>query len=104
MCLYVPCCDIRYDFCIKRCLVRLYLCIVVPNTYWGVFFVYFLVYYLCLVYHMLLVSLDCLFLITPSVFSNVYLNYQILNNKHSEIKEYAHVHLNDMYCLYLNIS
>jgi hypothetical protein len=38
-----------------------------------------------------------------TLFSNVYLNYQILNNKHSEIKEYAHVHLNDMYCLYLEI-
>ena len=25
MCLYVPCCDIRYDFRIKRCWVRLYL-------------------------------------------------------------------------------
>ena len=31
------------------------------------------VFVLCLVYPMLLVSLDCLFLITPSVFSNVYL-------------------------------
>ena len=48
MCLYVPCRDIRYDFCIKRCLVSLYLCIVVPNTYWAVFF--------CLFFGLLLVS------------------------------------------------
>jgi len=31
------------------------------------------VFILCLVYPMLLVSLDCLFFIAPSVFSNVYL-------------------------------
>jgi hypothetical protein len=33
------------------------------------------VFVLCLVYPMLPVSLDCLFLITPSVFSNVYLQF-----------------------------
>jgi len=33
------------------------------------------VFVLCLVYSMLPVSLDCLFLITPSVLSNVYLQF-----------------------------
>jgi hypothetical protein len=40
--------------------------------YCVVFFVLF-VFVLCLVYPMLPVSLDCPFLIAPSVFSNVYL-------------------------------
>jgi hypothetical protein len=31
----------------------------------------------CFVYHMLAVSLDCTFLIAPSVFSNVYLMYAL---------------------------
>jgi len=49
-----------------------YLCcvclhIVVSNTYCVMFL-------LCLVYPMLLVSLDCHFLIAPAVFSNIYLN------------------------------
>jgi len=35
--------------------------------------VFFCVFVLCLVYPMLPVSLDCPFLIAPSVFSNVYL-------------------------------
>jgi hypothetical protein len=38
-----------------------------------VFFVVLCVFVLCLVYPMLLVSMDCPFLIAPSVFSNVYL-------------------------------
>jgi hypothetical protein len=53
-----------------------YLCkslsIVVSNTYCVVFFVLF-VFVLCLEEPMLPVSLDCSFLIVPSVFSNVYL-------------------------------
>ena len=36
-------------------------------------FIYYLHYVLCLVYPILPVSLDCPFLVTPSVFSNVYL-------------------------------
>jgi hypothetical protein len=50
-----------------------YLClfaIVVANTYCVVFFVLF-VFVLCCVYPMLPVSLDCPFLIAPSIFSNV---------------------------------
>jgi len=45
-----------------------YLCIMVSNPYRVVF----LLCFLRLVYHMLPVSLDCLFVITPSVFSDVY--------------------------------
>jgi len=81
----------------KRCSVRLYLqlfvgvlltlfyiicvClrIVVSNTYCVYDFV-LLVFVLCLVYTMLLVSLDCLFLIAPSVLSNVYFSFTNYNN------------------------
>jgi hypothetical protein len=65
----------------KQCSVRLYLqlfvggliylicvclCIIVSNTYCFCFV------FLCLMYPMMLVSLDCPFLIAPSVFANVY--------------------------------
>ena len=90
---WVPCCDVRYIFLIKRCSVRLYLkffayvicvcfCIVVSNTYCVVIFVLvvfvlctqMLPFFLdCLVYPMLPVFLDCPFLIDPSVFSKVYM-------------------------------
>ena len=40
--------------------------------FWG-FFLFWFVFVLCLVYPMLPVSLDCPFLIAPSIFSNVYL-------------------------------
>jgi hypothetical protein len=77
----VPLYDVRYNFHIKRCSVRLYLqlfvgvlvsylrClrIVVSNTYCFCFV------FLRRVYLMLPVSLVCPFLIAPSVFSNVYL-------------------------------
>ena len=49
--------------CAQRCPTHIVLCL---------FFVY-----LHLVYSMLLVSLDCLFLISPSVFSNVYLSVSL---------------------------
>jgi hypothetical protein len=45
-------------------LIVLVLCVVL---------IFFFVFVLCRVYPMLSVSLDCSFLITPSVFSNVYL-------------------------------
>ena len=49
-----------------------YLCMVVSNTYCVVFFVLF-VFVLCFMYPISPVSLDCPFLIAPSVFSNVFL-------------------------------
>ena len=85
----VPCGGVRYYFRNNKtlCSVRLYprlsvggawlicvicacLRIVVSNTYCVVFF-------LRLVYPMLPVSLDCQFLIAPSVFSNVYLSVSL---------------------------
>ena len=80
--------DVRFVFtssCLFVCkLVSYlrYLCslrIVVSNTYYVVSFVLF-VFVLCFVYLMLQVSLDFPFLISPSVFSNIYLhNYYLLN-------------------------
>ena len=56
----VPCCDVRYDF--------------LMFTYTGVqHMVCFWFVCLRLVYPMLLISLDCPFVIAPSVFSNLYL-------------------------------
>jgi hypothetical protein len=84
----VSCCDVHSDFRIKRCSVRPYLllfvgglmshlrylclclCILMSKAY-CVVFVFFV---LCLAYPILPVSLNCSFLITPSVFSNVYLS------------------------------
>ena len=89
---WVPCCDVRYDLIsvYKRCSIRLYnpqlfaevvftsyllyLCLIVyiglrHVLYW-VFILF--VFILCNLY-MLPVSLDCPFLIAPSVLSNVYL-------------------------------
>ena len=63
-CLYEGSCLI-YVICV-------YLRIVVANTY-CVVFLFCLYFVLCLVYAMLPVSLDCPFLITPSVFSDIYL-------------------------------
>ena len=48
-----------------------YLCYLCLFVYSDVFFVLF-VFVLCLVYPMLPVSLNCSFLLPPSVFSNVY--------------------------------
>ena len=86
----VPCCDVHYDFCIKRYSVRLYhqllvwglmcylslclfacLLIVESNTYCPAFFSF--VFVLFLVYPILAVSLGCPLLIFTLVFSNVYL-------------------------------
>ena len=84
-----PCSDVRYDFRIKKCLIRLYLQLFVG---WLMFYLRYLwwfaysgvqhilccvfimfVFVLCLVYPMLRVSLDCQLLIAPSVFFSVYL-------------------------------
>jgi hypothetical protein len=51
--------------------------LVVLSTCYVVFFVLFL-FVLCFVLPLLPVSLDCLFLIAPSVLSDVYLNIQII--------------------------
>jgi len=87
MCLYILSyvCDVRYDYRIKRCSVHPYLQLFVEGfisnlcllTHNGVQLLYFVlvlfVFVFYLVYHMLPVSLDCPFLIVPSVFSYVYL-------------------------------
>ena len=80
---WVPCCDVRYDFRIKRSSVNLYLQLFVgglmsylrylwlfaysgvQHILWCVFVL--LVFVLCLVYPMLPVSLNCPILIEPSV-------------------------------------
>ena len=81
-------CDVRYNFCIKTMVGSSFLPVVcrryhdlftlfcflriaLSNTYLRCVYVLFL--FLCLVNPMLAVSLDCPFLIAPSVFSNVYL-------------------------------
>jgi hypothetical protein len=80
----VPCCDVRYDFLIKRCSVRLYLQLFVAKLksylrylclfgYSGVHHILFCVFcFACLrlVCSILSVSLDCPFLIAPSIYSN----------------------------------
>ena len=70
---FISCC--LYDGLCLIYIISVCLRIVVSNTCCGVFFVLF-VLILWFVYPMLPVSLDCSFLITPSVFSDVYL-YQI---------------------------
>ena len=80
---WVPCCDVHYDFRIKRVLgsslplggglmLSYVICvcfrIVVSNAYCVVFLFCFLRF----VYPMLPVSLDSPFLIAPSIFSNFY--------------------------------
>jgi hypothetical protein len=76
---WVPRCDARYNFRIKRCSVRLYLQLFVGgSSLINVICVCGVQHILCcvflrLVYPMLPVSLDCPFLIASSVFSNVYL-------------------------------
>jgi hypothetical protein len=57
-------------------IIRVCLRIVVSNIYCVVFFVLF-VFVLFLVYPLLPVSLDCPFLIAPSVFSNIYLSVSL---------------------------
>ena len=56
------------------------------NTYCIVFFILF-VFDPCLVYPMLPVSLDCPFLIAPSVFSNVYFHGNILLSPQSGVED-----------------
>ena len=84
---WVPCCDVRYDFRIITMFGTSLSPVVCRRTHvLFTLFVFVCVYWcpthivLCLcvvflhfVYHMLPVSLDCHFFITPSVFSNVYL-------------------------------
>ena len=84
MCLYVPSCDVRYDFRIKRCSVRLYLQLFVGGfmSYFCVFVVAYsgvqhilgcvFVFFVMSTLDMLPVSLDCPLLISPPVFSNIY--------------------------------
>jgi hypothetical protein len=81
-----PCCDVLYDFAYKRCsihpvvcwrahvLVTL-LCLLAHSGVQHILFCVFalFIFDLYLVYTMLPVSLDCPFVIVPSVFSSVYL-------------------------------
>ena len=100
---WFPCCDVRYDFriqtmfgsslppvvCMRAQVLLMFLCLFVYSGIqnilctqccqflWIVYFLLSLRYsltFIYLVYPMLPVSLDCLFLIAPSVFSNVYLS------------------------------
>ena len=85
MCLYlVPCCDVCYDFCIKTMfsssLPPLYSEGLIYNlcmfAFSGIQHILCCVFVLLRhVYPVLPVFLDCPFMIGPSVFSNVYLNY-----------------------------
>jgi hypothetical protein len=84
---WVPCCDVRYDFCIKTMFGSSLPPVVCrrPHVLFTLFmFVWvqwcpthvvlcFCFVILRLVYPMLPVSLDCPFLIAPEVFANVYL-------------------------------
>ena len=81
----IPCCDVRYDFRIKRCSSFLYLQLCIQGlvsylrylcllAHSGVQHILGCVFCLVcpqLVYPMLPVSLDCSFFIVPSVVSNV---------------------------------
>ena len=59
----------------------IYYCVVLSVLFLLWCFGFFLfAFLLCLVYPMLPVSLDCSFLVAPSVFSNVYFIQNILNN------------------------
>ena len=85
----VLCCDVTYDFPINTMfssslppvVCRRVHVLFTSNTYCVVFFFWF-AFVLCLVYPKLPVSLDCPFLLAPSVLSNVYfqLNWPIEKN------------------------
>ena len=99
---WVPCCDVRYDFRIKTTfgsflppvvcrrgschiyVICVCLRIVVSNTYFVLFLFGFV--FLPLVYSMLPVSLDCIFLIASSVFSNVY--FYLIISRHMTVDNY----------------
>ena len=86
---YKECCDVRYDFGIAKMVgsvsppvvcgnahviltfIVVFFSIVVSNTYCVVFL-------FCVSSSMLPVSLDCQFVIVPSIFFNVYLQYILL--------------------------
>ena len=91
----VPCCAVRYDFCIEtmfglslppvfcrevHVLFTLYVFFVHSSAQHILCCVFVFV---CLVYTMLLVSLDCPLLIAPSVFSNIYLDHILWNQDHT---------------------
>ena len=78
---WVPSCDVHYDFRIKQCSVHIYLQVFIGGPmsylrylcflrYWYPIHILLCVCFVCLrlVYHMLSFSLDCPFLIAPSVF------------------------------------
>ena len=67
-----------------------YLCLLAYSGVQHIFCFFFglFVFVLCLVYSMLPVSLDCQFLIAPSIFSNIYLITSILACTRSRFKWY----------------
>jgi len=80
---WAPCCDVRYDFCIKTIFDsslppvvcrRAHVTLFEYSGVQHILYCIFVLFFFRLVYHMLPVSLDCPFLIAPSVFSNVYLH------------------------------
>jgi hypothetical protein len=90
---WVPCCDVRYDFRIKTMFglflppvvcrrahvlftLFVFVCVKWCPTQLCCVFVLF-VFVLCLVFTMLHVSMDCPFLIAPSVFSNVSFKFNL---------------------------
>jgi len=76
--------DVRFVFTSSYLSYLRYFCLFAHNGVQHIsccVFVLF-VFVLCLVYHMLPVSLDCPVLISPSVFSNVYL-YTLMYNRRS---------------------
>jgi hypothetical protein len=94
---WVPCCDVCYDFGMQTMFgsslppavcrsafdfILHYLCLFAHSGVQHILCYDFvlLVFVLCLVYTMLLVSLDCQFLIAPSVLSNVYFSFTNYNN------------------------
>ena len=81
------CCEVRYDFRIKRCSIRLYLqllvgwpmsclcylCLLAHSSVQHILGCVFISFCLSLVYPMLPVYLDCPYCVAPLVFSYLYL-------------------------------
>ena len=95
--LWVPCCDVRYDFRIKTMFgcfhLRLfvggltsylrYLCLFVHSGVQHILCCVFVLFFFILCTLMLSVSLDCPILTAQSVFSNVYLNHNWFSHFYS---------------------
>jgi prepilin signal peptidase PulO-like enzyme (type II secretory pathway) len=94
-------CFLSYVICVC-------LCIVVSNTHCVVHF-FIVLFVLRLVYLMLPVSLDCPLLISPSVFSNVYILYvtvwiYYVNNREDIFIFYNSYRIHASYCCLITIK